>query len=312
MIDLFKEKNYKVNIKLGLIFIFTAIATLYISWPFLWINPLENFVFAFRNMAKFRWELSVLLNGQFVKATELNWDYIPIWFSITTPIFYLITGLWGSVLLIFHFFENPSIYLSNSKQRNNLFYLICFLSPVIIVISIHSVLYDGWRQLYFIYPSFVLLCIYGLNFLYKKRWGNLFVIGSFIVFVFIGSLMVKTYPFQHVYFNKFVDTESPEYLRNRFELDYWGTSYKQSLEYILKHDHSPSINVSVENFPGEANANILTAKERLRINFVKREKATYFITNYRLHPQDYEDLEHLKWHSIKVGNNTINTIFKLR
>jgi hypothetical protein len=312
MIDLFKEKNYEVNIKLGLIFIFTTIATLYISWPFLWINPLENFVFAFQNMSKFRWAGTVLFNGQFIKATELSWDYILRWFSITTPICYLIAGLLGSILLVFHFFKKPSIYLSNCKQRNNLFFLICFLFPVVIVIAIHSVLYDGWRQLYFIYPGFVLLCIYGLNFLYEKSMKKLVVISSFITFIFIGFFMVKSHPFQHVYFNEFVDTKSPEYLRKQFELDYWGTSYKQSLEYILKHDHSPSINVSVENYPGRCNRKILTFKERKRINFVKPEKATYFITNYRWHPQDYGNLEQEKWHSIKVGNNTINTIFRLR
>jgi hypothetical protein len=312
MIDVFKEKNYKVNIKLGLIFISTTIVTLYISWPFLWSNPLENFVFAFKNMARFRWGGSVLFNGQYIKATELSWDYIPRWFSITTPIFYLIAGLLGSILLGFHFFKNPSVYLSNSKQRNNLFFLICFLSPVVSVIIFRSVLYDGWRHLYFIYPSFVLLCIYGLNILYEKNMKKIVVIVSFIPFIFIGFFMIKNHPFQHVYFNELVDTKSPEYLRKQFELDYWGTSYKQSLEYILKYDHSPSINVSVENNPGFGNRQILTFKERKRIKFVKLQKATYFITNYRWHPQDYTNLNQGEWHSIKVGNNTINTIFRLR
>jgi len=122
MIDKLKEIMYKENVKLGLIFSSTTIATLYLSWPFLWSNPIENFVFAFNNMAKFRWGGSVLFNGQFVKGTELSWDYVPIWFIITTPIFYLIAGLSGLILLVFYFFKKPSIYLSNSKQRNNLFF----------------------------------------------------------------------------------------------------------------------------------------------------------------------------------------------
>jgi hypothetical protein len=184
------------------------------------------------------------------------------------------------------------------------------------------VLYDGWRQLYFIYPPFVLLCIYGFNFLFEKDLGKLIAIGSFAAFISSGFFMVNNHPFQHVYFNKFIDTRSPEHLRKQFELDYWGTSYKQSLEYILEHDQSPSINVSVQNSPGRDNREILTFEERKRINIVgsprnrgltgKLENATYFITNYRWHPEDYEDLEQAKWHSIKVGNNTINAIFKLR
>jgi len=312
MIDALKEKSYKINVKLGIIFISTVIATLYVTWPFLWVNPLENFVFALKNMVRFRWGGTVLFNGEFIKATELSWNYIPVWFTITTPIFYLISGLSGLVLLVVSFFKKPSVYLSNNKQRNNLFFLICFLSPVVIVIINHSVLYDGWRQMYFIYPAFVLLCIYGLNFFYERNMKKLIVIGFFITFVFIGFFMVKNHPFQHVYFNGFVDRKNPEFLRKHFELDYWGTSYKQSFEYILKHDRSPSINVSVQNAPGYDNAKMLTFKERNRINYVNIEKATYFITNYRGHPQGYEDIKQREWHSIKVGNNTINTIFKLR
>lgn len=313
MIDALDEKNYKINIKLGFIFICTALATLYITWPFLWLNPIENFIFSFKNMASFRWASLILFNGQFIKAEEVNWNYIPVWFSITTPIFYIITGGLGFVLLVFQFIKKPSIFLSNSKERNNLFFLICFLSPVVSVIAMRSVLYDGWRHLYFIYPSFVLLSVYGLSFLYKKNTKKIFVIAPFIVFIFIASFMIKNHPFQHVYFNEFVDTKSPEHLRKQFELDYWGTSYKQALEYILKHDNSPSINVAAQHSVALTNKDILTSKERERINFVKSPtQAKYFITNYRWHPDDYPRLEPLKWHSIKVGNNTINSIFKLR
>lgn len=124
--------------------------------------------------------------------------------------------------------------------------------------------------------------------------------------------MIKNFPVQHVYFNHFMAFNPPEHIRKTFELDYWGTSYKQTLDYILKNDNSPSIDVNVANSAGKININILPAHERIRINFVPIEQATYFITNFRWHPQDYKDIEEFEYYSIKVANNTINRIYKLK
>ena len=124
--------------------------------------------------------------------------------------------------------------------------------------------------------------------------------------------MFANIPFQHVYFNEFVDKNTPEYLRKRFELDYWGTSYKQSLEYILEEDNSLSIDIAVANLPGKINRFILPPEKQKRINIVDIKDAKYFITNYRWHPQDYTEIGKKKWYSIKVNNNTINAIYKIR
>jgi hypothetical protein len=97
-----------------------------------------------------------------------------------------------------------------------------------------------------------------------------------------------------------------------YELDYWGVSYKQSLDYILKVDSNDSINICVDNPSGIFNISILRPADRDRINLVPRYEATYFITNYRWHPQDYSEYEDFKFHSFIVKNNTISQTFKLR
>lgn len=124
--------------------------------------------------------------------------------------------------------------------------------------------------------------------------------------------MINNHPFQHVYFNQFATFSHPEYIRKHFELDYWGTSYKQSLEYILKIDKSPTIDIHVENYPGIFNKYILPIAERNRINIVPEQEATYFITNYRWHPQDYDFPESQKVFSITVQKNTITQVYKIR
>jgi len=310
-IDFFREKKYRKTSSLAFVFLITTLAVLLATWPFLWKNPISNFLFAFKNMSKFRWNGLLLFKGDLTRSYELGWDYIPVWFTITTPVLYLMAGAFGAIVFCIKFLKNPLSYLTNSKERNNLLYMICFFSPILVVIVLHSVLYDGWRQLYFIYPSFVLIAVYGLNVLLTKNMKILAITLPLLCFAWIAFSMIENYPFQHVYFNRFMDTKTPEYLRKQFELDYWGTSYRQALEYILENDSSPSINIKMADALGGNNISILPAKERKRIHYVDDVPAAdYYITNYRIHPQDYILMKDFKWHSIKVNNNSICAIFK--
>ena len=126
--------------------------------------------------------------------------------------------------------------------------------------------------------------------------------------------MVENAPFQNVYFNALAARNTPEEPIRKFDLDYWGTSYKQSLEYILKNDTSPVIHVAVYNKPGEFNFFILRDDQRKRIKLEEDiSKATYFITNYREHDKRHDlKIKAKEIHSIKVGNQTINSVYKLK
>ena len=65
--------------------------------------------------------------------------------------------------------KNPLKFITDVFSRNQLMYFFCFFGSIISVIILHSVLYNGWRQMYFIYPSFILLAIYGISFILKIR-----------------------------------------------------------------------------------------------------------------------------------------------
>lgn len=302
----------KKNTLLLFCFIFTSVFTLYISWPYLWPNPINNFMLALQRMSKYTWYGDVLFNGKYIQSTRIAWYYIPVWFGITIPIPYLLAGFFGVFVIVFHFFKSPLKFISNTLKRNSLFHIICFFAPVFAVIYLKSVLYDSWRHLFFIYPSFVLMGVYGLNQLYIAKTRYILQITMFVFFTFSGYFIIKNHPFQQVYFNQFVDTKTPEYLRKQFELDYWGSSYKQSLEFILKNDKSDIVKVAVQNEPGLYNIMMLKSEDHSRIRLVDTSEATYFITNYRWHSHNYDEFKNKELKSYKVLNNSINTIFKIR
>ena len=295
-----------------LAFSLAFLITLYATGPFLWASPLHNFITTFRNMSVFRQEVPVLYFGQLIKAPDLSRMYCLVWFLISTPILYLLFGFFGIGLVIYKFFRNPLLFITNSLERNNLIYLACFFGPIMAVIIFKSVLYDGWRQLYFIYPSFVLLILFGLNQLFKTKAKKSAIILLFIGFSSIGIFMIKNHPFQYVYFNQFVSSKKENHFRKNFDMDYWGISYKKSLDYILENDTSKAIKISVANYSGCVNGQILKPEQRKRITFVDEKDAKYFITNYRWHPKEYTYPSAQIFHSFTVSNNSINTIYKLK
>jgi len=306
----------KTNINF-LVYLFSCLAVLIITWPYLWENPFGNFMTAFSNMSKFRWDGTILMFGDLVRATKISWTYVPEWFGLTIPIPYLILGLIGIIFFVFNFFRQPARFLMNTTERNHCLSIAFFFGPVLSVIILHSVLYDGWRQLYFIYPPFILLAVYGLSCLLKSKtgMGNLLspAVGLVLFFSVLSTatLMIRNHPFEDVYFNALLPTNE-QYLRKSFELDYWGTSYKQALEYIVSHDTSEKITINVANWPGNVNRMILKEKDRNRIRFVDEvQEASYFISNYRFHPEHYSYPPEQKIFTIKVMNSDICSVWKL-
>lgn len=300
-----------------LVYLVITIAVAVASWPWLWQDPAGHFRIAFTNMSKFRWDNNILMNGEFVRASAIGWKYLPQWFGLTTPILYLFLGIAGFLFLSIRILRKPSSFLDQSENCNHLLHLACLAGPVMAVILLHSVLYDGWRQMYFIYPSFLLLAVYGLSSLLKMRIvsGDLpkVLVVAILILSFAGTglTMIKSHPFEDVYFNILLQKKN-QYLRKTFELDYWGTSYKQALETIVARDRSPVLYIRVSNLPGENNSLILKADDRKRIRYViSEDSAGYFITNYRWHPGNFRYPDEKKIFSKTIQNSEICAAWKL-
>ena len=313
LIDIFmnlssKEKVLPVVRNL-LIFILGFCGMLYLSWPVLWSSPFFYFMESFHGLANIAWSGHVLFNGRIYNGNALPWNYMPVWFSITVPELWLLAGLSGFGWVIISFAKKPVKYLINSSDRNYLLYLACFAVPVIAMIALHGVNIDDWRHLYFIYPSFVMLALFALN---KLATGRKKLIVLTLCLLQIGAdgfFMVSSHPFQQVYFNNFISHDK-EYLRKNYDLEYWGCSFKQGLDYLLAAHQAPVIKINCdEKILLDNNILLLPADQRKRIQFTDMANADYLITNFRAHPYDYPsyDIEY----AATVLNSTILSVFRL-
>jgi hypothetical protein len=293
----------------GISFVMAFCFSLYIAWPTLWPDPINNFVESYDSMSHFRWEGDLLFFGKTVRSTALPWTYIPGWFCITTPVLWLIAGLSGMVLLLLGFTKKPLQYISNSVDRNFLLYFGSTLLPVFMVIGLHSVLYDDWRHLYFIYPSFVFLALFAITKMHYSRARYIGVALTVVQLVDISYFMIKNHPFQQVYFNQLVSHED-ESLRRNFDLDYWGASNKQGLEYLRANARGQQIKVFHSAYPIENNVLILNKPYREQIVLGNEQESDYFLTNFRYHPEDYNYPKVV--FEKKVLNSTIIRVYKIR
>jgi hypothetical protein len=298
----------------GVMLLYTVLTAglVVLFWPYLWSAPWQNFQQAFHNMSAFRWNLGVLYQGKMVPATELPWHYPLVWMGITTPILYLAAGLLGIYLVLRQLARHHWRLWADEQGLQDVLFLGLFVAPLLTVIVLHSVLYDGWRQLYFIYPAFLLLALRGWVAAARwrprwPRWPRALYGGTALSLALIAAQMVHDHPLQNLYFNLLAGTRVGE----RFEMDYWGLGYRQDLEYILAHDERPQIKVNAPFiFSAIFNRVLLPADQRDRLVFVDTpEEADYFVTNYRWHPENYP--YNFEIFQLRADGRRVHSVFKL-
>jgi hypothetical protein len=286
-------------------------------WPVLWEHPASQFLRALREMGHYSWQGRVWYMGHDVRADSVPWHYVPVWLSITTPILYTVAFLIGVLATVKTLLKHRTTAMLHRQARLGLIALLWFFVPLVTVIALRSVLYDSWRHMFFIYPGFVILSVTGLRWvtqLVRARFRSgtriaLLCLLAAVAACSVGNIllfMIRNHPHQNVYFNRLAGRNMSE-VKNTFELDYWGVSYRQALEYILANDSADTVALFAANRPGHANARILPASERKRLLYEDDSaKATYFVSNYRGHPREYECGE--EFFSIKVGGARIMVV----
>ena len=165
-------------------------------------------------------------------------------------------------------------------KKKDLIVFFIFNSIFFYIILSSTVLYTGWRHLYFLHSFMIYLGCVGLN-LININFKNIKIIfisiGILILFTFYE--IIKYHPFQSLYFNQLVQKTK----KKDFEIDYWGLAGKKFLKEILALEGSSKrINIGVASYiPLERSIKLLNDNEKKLINIVGQEyeKAKYIFNN---------------------------------
>ncbi len=239
------------------LFVAAALATAYIIHPYYWENPLR-FVEGVRVLSQYPVIVRNLFMGEIYRSDAVPWNYIPVWFAITAPPLTLALGALGAAAVCWQTIARPLRALSDRETLFRILLLVCIALPVAVAIILQANLYNDWRHMYFLWGPFCLLAAVGLHHIANismgggiwkigarlPEWihggGRLHMARRGLAYGVVGAGLVTTltamaalHPHEHVYFNALVDTETPDALAIRYDMDYLRMAHRQSLEYLL-------------------------------------------------------------------------------
>lgn len=323
-----------ILIHIALYLTFTAGFTV-LFWPILWNNPLHEFINAFQQMSQYDiYGKAVLFQGQFYSSEALPWQYLPVWIGISTPIiilagFVIGFGDWIRGIYIYYSQEmggKPDAFCKWISDLETLHWLAVtgwLAVPFLSIYIFHSVLYNGWRHLFFIYPAIVLFSTRGFRVLFnwlrkrtRRQTLSTVVIAMILAIGLIEpvSFIVRFPLYGTAYFNQLAG--DPNTLRQRFEMDYWGLSYKEAIDHILATDTSEKIPIYMADVSGPDYINSgLPQEDKARIIIMDSPDngARYFIGNYSFHPDEYEYAEFIpEYYSVNVRGAKILVVYRFR
>lgn len=308
----------KTTLHLGIMTIsFMALSVL--LFPYAWTNPVDKISHSSNMMAKFPWDGFVLFGGDYIHASQLPWYYIYSWIGISTPVFNLIVIISG--FIFFGYRAVKQLKKLRLWSDDGLMYDWAFfgfaIGPLLAIHILGSTIYDGWRQVFFVYPPMLLLgmAVWHKIFTYNKHWKKIALTSTLLACSIISYKMMKIHPLEPSYFN--VLAKKPAW--KNYEMDYWGQSFFHAMKLITEKDQREEvIHLSCHCQPCIDNYYFLPEayRNRLKMRF-GIEVSHYYLTNFRFpeemkkYEQGVYPFEH-EFFTLKQGEEKVIGVYRIR
>jgi hypothetical protein len=212
-----------------------ALFVMYATWPYLWPDPVGHLIESVSVMSRYPWTGAVLFNGTLYDSTGLPAAYLPVLlaFQFTETAWLLIVA--GSLTAL------VEATRERGSERDLLILALgwCVL-PLVAFIAGRSPLYDNFRQVLFTLPPLFMLA--GLAF---QKIRRLPIRVAVIALAILPAIVegAGLHPYEYIYYNRLIGGVQGAF--RKYELDYWGTSYREAAQY-LNQTAAPNASVWVE------------------------------------------------------------------
>lgn len=220
-----------------------------VCWPWAQQSPVQNPLRALSEFSNFPQDVEVLLDGTTYRSTQLPWYYVPLYFAVQLPELLL-------VLVFTTFYTLPFIVrteLDRAQKQTLVVMALMILFPILYAVFHHPALYDTVRHFLFVVPLVCVLAALSGHYIYRQvaeqtietTYGKFLRRGvvalcSFAVLSQV-VVMVQLHPYEYIFANQFAGGVGG--IWGRYELDYWGSSFKEAAEelqtYVSKHGGVP-------------------------------------------------------------------------
>lgn len=239
---------------------FITAVVFYTIWPFLWSDPLGNFL----KIANFYKQIGTGTPHELKEYLIHGWNtYSVLWIFYTTPVPVLVittAGILGGLFeLIFR------------KKHFVLLALLWFIIPIFRVSWPNSSIYGGVRQIMEFIPGMAVLAGFGgyylLRLVGRTRWSlakPMLGIAIFASLAFVVYEMVKIHPNENVYFNQLIRGLSGA---REQKIPYWGNSYGNVYQQGIAWLNANAEPGAKLGFPVSTGGNLARVKLRPDIHY---------------------------------------------
>ena len=239
-----------------------ALLAMFVSWPFLWGDPVANFIAVFRLMSDNPTNLSVLFGGEVYRAGELPRRYLPFMIAttLTEPVLPLfIAGIFLAYVQLFRQSRRSQMNfpeaaasdswrslrssLDSSTVRTDLASLTLILFWFFILLAYvllrRPAMYDGMRHFLFMLPPVFIFTGFTLDFLFERIASSWLYAGLILLLLLPGILgIIRLHPYEYTYYNSFIGGTSGVF--SRYETDFWLTCYKEAVDSLEQTVDTPA------------------------------------------------------------------------
>jgi len=217
-----------------------AYAVMLAAWPWAQHEPFGRPLEAAWIFSHSPWDIDTLFEGRLVNSLHLPADYMSVYFAITTPELVLVLIAMAAVLVAATLWRDRRL---PAWRGNAGFFVLgfAFLFPFVFFVIFRPVAYDCIRHFLFVFPAMAAIAALVLDRLYRALesrpmvWRTAF---SAVIASYLGwhvTTLVELHPDQYVYYNALVG--GVEGAANRYELDYWGNSYREAVNDLAAYIH---------------------------------------------------------------------------
>ena len=202
----------------------SALVVCYLTWPYLWADPVHHFLTSVLLMSRYPWNGWILFQGANLPAPDLPAYFLPylmtVQFTEVVPALFLL----GLALSAWAFVRG--------RQREPFaLALLWLVLPVVGIVVSRSTLYNNFRQELFLIPPVFITGGIALEALFSRMrrdvWKALLLAAAVLPGLYAD---VTLHPYEYIYYNSFVGGVAGVFRVD--ELDYWATSYREAAQYI--------------------------------------------------------------------------------
>lgn len=236
------KRDILKNFRNLILFLFSYLFFMYIHWPYIWTLDSQGLI-DFFSVFHVGSNPKVFFNGIFYNSKDLPLSYLPLWISISTPIYTLILFLIGFLFQfrrvlnrMFKIEENTIFYdfWRGNNEKKDLFLFLILMQIVTIYLLFNLNLFSGWRHFYFLNFFLAYYSTFGIYIFYllvrNKKPFIRFGLILFIIFTLEIVYKLHSYhPYQSVYFNNLASKN----FKKKFEIDTQSLSRADAIKKII-------------------------------------------------------------------------------